>query len=450
MNIAFALLSWPFVALLAFKRMKPAQAALLTVLGGWLVLPVGIYPDGAHSSAFPYWLVGSAVPSDMLITKAWIAPASAMLAILLTDFRRLSSFKFSPLDLPMLAWCLWPLAQAVFTSESKPDSLVASAYLIGAWGLPWLIGRMYFSDAKGQRLLITGLAWSGIACLPFALWEGLFGPDLYAVLYEAHPFAKDGSERYIGWRPIGFFENGNQYGLWVCLCALAAIWLWRSAETAQGNARWQWGAGIAVGMALVSQAVGALILLALGCVGMSLAATVQVKRFVIGALVVVLALSAVYLSGAAPITHWGKETAIGRKVVDGFKASGRGSLPWRISQDQKAIALVKPDAVLGRGTWDWWSILGTRPWGLALLVVGQFGVIGFLLAFGAVASPALKTMFNIKIENQWGHSGAPTVLAAIVLLALMDAVLNSFFFFPALMVAAALVPTTSLATSKHS
>ena len=380
----------------------------------------------------------------MLISKAWVAPASAIFAMLLTDYKRLSTLRFGAFDLPIVAWCLWPLLQAMATTVSRPDSLLATAYLIGVWGFPWLLGRLYFSQPEEQRFLLLGLAWSGLACLPFAVWEGFFGPDLYALLYETHPFATDGIDRYIGWRPIGFFENGNQYGIWVCLCALAALWMWRAVAAPAGLAQWKWGAVLALAIALASQSVGAILLLAFGYGGMELVARIRVKRFVIGALIAGSVMSLVYLSGAAPITHWGKETAIGRKVVDGFRVAGRGSMPWRISQDQKAIALVKPDALLGRGTWDWWNSLGTRPWGLALLIVGQFGVVGLLSAFGALTLPSVKTLLNVKLACQWNSNGAPTVLAIIVLLALMDAILNSFFFFPAILASAALVPTSTV------
>lgn len=436
--MSLALLSWPIWSLLAFKTLPPHRAVLLTVLGGWILLPVGIYPDGATTSMFPYWLVGSAVPSDMLITKAWVAPACAMLGVALTDWRRLASFRFSVYDFPVLGWCLWPLAQAMFIPVSRPEPLLASAYLLGTWGFPWLLGRLYFSQPEGQRALLLGLAWAGVACLPFGLWEGVFGPDLYAIFYEPHPFRQDGIERYFGWRPIGFFEHGNLFGLWVCVCALAALWVWRSkAHTRRDNA-WQWGAFLAVGIAIASQSVGAILLLVLGWGVIEVMGRVRVHLFFGGTLAAVAVVGAVYLSGVAPVTHWGKETAVGRKVADGFRASGRGSLPWRISQDQKAIALVKPVAMIGNGQWDWWSNLGTRPWGLALLIVGQFGVVGLLLAFGTLVAPLIKTILTLKPESQWVDSGAPAVLAVIGMLALMDAALNSFFFFPAILAASSL------------
>lgn len=439
-NVTLALAVWPLVAVAVFKWCAPRTAVLAVFLGGWLLLPVGIYPNGAASSAFPYWLIGAALPSDMLITKAWVAPASALLGVLVWDRKSLADCRFGAWDVPMLLWCAWPLLQWALRPDAQPDPLWASLYLAGSWGLPWILGRVYFSTREGQGALLKGLAWAGLACLPFALLEGISVPDLYADVFQLHPFASDGVERYVGWRPIGFFEHGNQYGLWVSLCAMAALWVWRSQGVTQQRKRWAGVAMVMVAMAVLAQSVGALLLLAMGWVVLWAMAHIKLQKFLLGALGVAVVGSVVYLSGAVPITHWAKDTVMGQKVVGAFKATGRGSFTWRISQDQKAIALVKPVVVAGHGQWDWWRELGTRPWGLALLVIGQFGLIGFALGFGSLLAPAVARLWHAPRSSPWTAEGAPIVLAVIVILTLMDAGLNSFVFFPALLAAGALVP----------
>jgi hypothetical protein len=440
MNVTLTLLAWPLIAVVAFKFFKPQSAVLWVLLGGWLVLPVGIYPPDASFSTFPYWLIGAALPSEMLITKAWVAPASALLGALLLDRQRLRDHRFNAWDLPMVLWCLWPLLQGALRTEAQPTPIFASAYLLGSWGITWLLGRLYFSSLEDKAALLHGLAWAGLACLPFAVIEGLTGPDLYATLFESHPFASDGAARYLGWRPLGFFENGNQYGLWVCLCALAALWVWRRQATERRASWWVWGAMAVCGMALLAQSVGALLLLGLGLGVLTLMGRARLQTLWVGTLCASLLFGAVYLSGVVPVTQLGKETALGRKVVEGFRASGRGSFTWRISQDQKALSLVKSTALVGHGHWDWWKSLNTRPWGLALLLVGQFGLIGLVCAFGAMLAPAVLCLWRVPVASPWQLSGAPVVLASIVVLTAMDAGLNSFIFFPALMAAGALVP----------
>src|SRR5471030_986044 len=81
------------------------------------------------------------------------------------------------------------------------------------------------SNAMGA--IVVGL----VMIAPIALLEGVMGPRVYGWIYELHPFRADGVARYVGFRPLGFFENGNQYGIWVAATALAAIWLWQNAPS---------------------------------------------------------------------------------------------------------------------------------------------------------------------------------------------------------------------------
>ena len=69
------------------------------------------------------------------------------------------------------------------------------------------------------------MAASALACLPFSVIEGALGPQVYDRVYGPHPLATDGAERYLGFRPLAFFEDGNQFGIWISLAALAALWL---------------------------------------------------------------------------------------------------------------------------------------------------------------------------------------------------------------------------------
>ena len=66
------------LGLASFRFLKPAVAVLAVFLGGWVLLPVGVFPAGSTDVVFPYWITGLAVPSQMLLTKAWVAPCVAL------------------------------------------------------------------------------------------------------------------------------------------------------------------------------------------------------------------------------------------------------------------------------------------------------------------------------------------------------------------------------------
>jgi hypothetical protein len=260
---------------------------------------------------------------------------------------------------------------------------------------------------------------------------------LYGLLYDDHPFRFDGVQRYVGYRPIGFFEHGNLYGLWTALCALAAVWL--AVKFGRREHGWTWGAVAVVNVliALASQSIGAIMLL---LVGMLLMLMWRVSVFlpVIGtAAAAVLLLGSVHLSGLIPLQSLARE-AVGQQVIGAFRAVGRGSFTWRVSQDTKTLETVAAAPFGGTTRWDWWRAYNTRPWGQGLLLIGQFGLIGFTLAWGSLAVASGAGLVRLR---RWGDrldEGTALPLAIITLLALADATLNAFFFSPAILTAGAI------------
>ncbi len=446
-----AYLLFAAAGLASFGVWRPRIAVLVVCLGGWLVLPVGTYPAGTLDAVFPYWITGAAVPSNMLLTKAWVAPVVALLGALTFDWRRLRQLRPNGFDLPVALWVSWPLAQAawlVHTNPSSPAGGVCSLYLAGTWGAPWLLGRLYCTSTTGQHRLVRGLTWSALACAPMALYEGAFGSGRwYAALYGPHPFRDDGAARYLGFRPVGWFEHGNQYGLWIALCALCAVWLARSttdSDAARRRARWT--AALVVLMAVAAQSMGALLLMGLGAAWLfalhadspAVTSAINLKRLTLATTIAFVLSTAVYFSGVVPMRQLATQTAVGRAVVDGIKGAGRSSLTWRVSQDQKLLHRALERPLAGSAQWDWWRADGRRPWGLPLLVVGQFGLVGLALGFGLLMAPAIRVGMHTHQPHVWRSEALPVLLATLVLLSVADALLNSFIFFPALLAAGGL------------
>jgi hypothetical protein len=427
-------------ALIAFKALPPRTAALLVFFGGWLFAPVGAFPAGssqAGETGHPFWILGSALPSDMGLHKAWVVPCAVLLGALVFDRTLLRRFRPTWFDVPVVLWCAWPLLQSLlFVGQARPDGAASSLYLVGTWGLTWLIGRVYCSGAGGLSALARALALSGLACLPFALAEGVAGAQTYGWFFEPHPFRHDGNERYLGWRSLGFFENGNQYGLWISLCALVAAW-W-ALSRGETDRRWRVVAWVVIAMALAAQSIGGVMLALLGAIVLWLSSRLRPRHMVIGALAAAFFVSAVYVSGVVPVARIANETTLGRVVVGAIKSTGRGSFTWRIAQDQRALPLAMAQPLAGTGQWDWWRAQPSRPWGLAMLMLGQFGLIGAVLASSVLLLPGARVAWTAPRGDPRTPQTLPWLLAVVVLLSMLDAVLNSFVFFPAVMIAAAL------------
>ncbi len=423
------------LALLSFRWWPARTAVLATFLAGWLLLPVGHFPPAEIVDRLPWWIVGLALPSSMLATKAWVAAGAALLGGALFDRARVRAWRPRWIDLPMALWCLWPLVDGLVAADPAPSPWLACLYVTGSWGLPWLIGRIWIVDAADRTALLTAIVWAGAVLLPVALVEGVAGPFLYDAIYGPHPFRTDGMVRYIGYRPLALFENGNQYGIWIAISAVAAAWL---AFLRRGGAplRWAWPLWLVVtAMAVAAQSVGALLLAAAGTAFLALRGRAIVRPVMIAGVASVALLAAVHLSGIVPLEHIARNTPVGQQVLGAVRGIGRGSFTWRLSQDAKVLPAIHAAPLAGTARWDWFRPFDTRPWGLAILILGQFGAIGLLLAFGGVIVPAVAVLFRRIGYGAWARDDDALPLAVIVLVAMADATLNSFVYLPAILTA---------------
>jgi hypothetical protein len=425
-------------ALALFRFVPPRRAVALVCMAGWLLLPIGNFPAGSDVAVFPYWLIGIILPSDMLLTKLWLPPLVALAGAFVFDRPSLLRWRARWQDLPVLLWCAWPLGRTVLYGGGEPAPWLSSLYLCAGWGVPWLLGRVYFATPDGARELLGAMVAGLLVIMPIALLEAVAGPVAHGWLYGPHPFRFDGAARYIGYRPIGFFEHGTQYGIWLAATAVAAAWLWTGSR---GASRRYWAAGAAVAMALtvLGQSMGAIVLMGAG-LALSWVVRHALLRWILPlALVLAIGGAGVLAVHAGSLRSVVQSSAAGRQVIEVVRSTGRGSILWRLAREQEAVAVIREHPVAGAGQWDWWRALKERPWSLASLIAGQFGLVGLVLAMGSLLAPvgaALRRLWRLPVSAQ-----DPAVpLVALVSMAVGDALLNSFFLFPALLAAGALVP----------
>ena len=178
------------------------------------------------------------------------------------------------------------------------------------------------ADAEPAAIVNVALAVIG----PVAILEGIAGPKVYGWFYEPHPFRFDGIHRYIGYRPLGFFEDGNQYGIWVASTALAAVALWQSEFTPRTRGLLGSIAAMALIIALMSQSMGAIHLLLLGLALLWKSGTLIVGWTLRIALLIAVVGGAAFVSGRLPLRNMAEDTSVGREIVHTIREAGRSSI----------------------------------------------------------------------------------------------------------------------------
>jgi hypothetical protein len=426
MMIAAWYIAFTLLTVGAFFVLPLRQAAFAAFMAGWLVLPVAEFPASVITrEIFTVEVIGAALPSNIGLTKAVVIPLAVLLGMLIRAPEIFRSLRLWWMDFAVLLLVLWPLLLGITGTETFASAAIKAGYMAAAWGGSWLIGRILAASDNGQRELVEAIGWSGIPLLPISMYEGMFPPAFYSTLYGYHPFQLEGADRYIGYRPMGLLEHGNQFGIWIAMSALA--WFAMAKRTQSKKSLYVPLAVITALATLASQSVGAIALYFAGLLWIILPRRALGLVAATAALFTVL-FSGIYLSGKLPVARTAWEQVAGGKLTGVLRATGRASLGYRVRRDQMALELIRKAPLAGYGTWDWWRPLGSHPWGLQLLLAGQFGIMALL--FSTV------TMLGGAVRSIWRRSHS--VLPIIVILGVVDAWLNSYIFWPGLVAAGAL------------
>src|SRR5690606_24521888 len=186
--------------------------AATAFIGGWLFLPMAGY-EFAGMPGFG---------------KIEAASYGALIGVLLFDSSRLGRFRLSWIDLPMIMWCLVPMASSVTNGLGAYDGASAVWSQSVMWGVPYLIGRLYFSDLEGLQVLAKAMVVGGLLYVPLCLLEIRMSPRLHIWVYGFHQHVWRQSHAFGGWRPTVFMQHGLAVGMWMTVVSLLAIWLWWS------------------------------------------------------------------------------------------------------------------------------------------------------------------------------------------------------------------------------
>jgi hypothetical protein len=429
-----ALGAWIPINLLLFRRLPKRLALLIDFVGGWAVLPAANYQPPA-SNDFPFWILGTSLESDYFISKATVIGFTGVLAVLLFDRASLKRFRLTVWDLAMGMWLIAPLLSAIANPDNFREGWTGEFYQILAWGSPYLIGRLYFTDTHSLRLAAKSFVIGGLAYIPLCLLEMPRGPWIYAWIYGYQPFQTNGSDRWIGHRPIGLLENGNQLGIWMATATLIALWLWKrkTAESILGIPIGVTAAALLV-ITILCQSTGAIILL-LALIPFVFVDPRHLSRTVSIVLIAGILAFAIFRIGNWISVHDLVQQNPVAHTVDSFlRKIGKGSLGWRLNQDERHISTALAEPILGYGQWNWWRDGFERPWSLWLLVFGMYGSVGLVSLEAALLIPALRAVWFPLAKSDIGYTNMRHTLSAAVLISAVDSLLNSAILLPLLLV----------------
>jgi hypothetical protein len=455
------LAAWVLACVVLFWRWPGRIAVLIGLIGGWAFLPTGRYPVsvffepvGTGSS-----MHAIALPVTPLFNKATAIGLGCLAGAILFDWSALRRFRPSWADLPILAWCLVPLASALTNGLTVIEGLTQTRYLVLTWGVPYLLGRVYLTDPESLRRLPQALVLAGLLYVPLGLVEFVHRPFLYTAVYGPHPYQLVGAERFLGYRPVVFLEDGNQLGIWMATAAVSAAWLWQAG----GISTFAGFPAVVVTIVLVSvnflfQSHSALVLMLLAALALLLVSgqrwSVRMgsRRAWTMALIVLGMVACVMVVGLA-------RRALDPGVRDlfrgAFRAVGKGSFTWRLARYEEQFPTIAARPILGWSRADWSASadhtfvdpIGTGLW---FHTLGRFGLIGLVCSTTVLLWPVVRVLHRLPPRSWHTPAGSALFLMALLLaINLADSLLNSGWILPLLAGAGGLTSALSSEGGTH-
>ena len=405
-----AVLGWAPLVVLLFVLLPARRVVVVGAVAAWLLLP----PMGLDFRGIPPY------------TKATAATAGILIGTVLFEFSRLLTFRLRWFDLPMIIWSMCPLASSISTDLGVYDGVAQSWRQTNDWFLPYLVGRLYLTDADRLREFAMGIVIGGLCLIPFTLYEVRMSPRLLPMVYGLGLWE---GTRYSGYRPRVFFFTGIEFGLWMCCVTLVAWWHWQTGHLKRllGCP----GAVIVAALLLTTIACRATSAMVLNIAGFSaLWFSWRTKtKWVMWCL---LAVAPIYYAVRIPALWSGVQAVeLAQRLLNVERAR---SLDYRqMGMEDLYIAKAQQRLILGWGGWSRndvydrdraymkYTVLDGR-WVGAL---GNYGLLGLISMTTALLLPTALLIKRFPVP-QWSHANlvSATGFALILNLFVIDGLIN--------------------------
>ncbi len=408
--VPVVLFGWIPLILLLFLLLTPRRAVIVAFVGAWLFLPVA----GYSITGLPDF------------TKITATTFGAMLGVVLFDAARLARFRASWIDLPMLVFCLAPMATSLLNGLGVYDGASAIVASVITWGLPYFVGRLYFSDLAGLRELAIGIFVGGLVYVPLCLYEIRMSPQFHDIIYGFHQHSFAQTRRYGGWRPDVFMQHGLAVGMWMTAASLVGVWLWHTkALTRLRQIPMMLLLPILVATTIMCKSFGAIVLL-IGGLGALYSA--KLGRTVLPCLCLA-AIPVSYIGLRSTATWSGQQLVDALSVVDRARSE---SLNVRLEAEDLLVDRAWQRAAFGWGTWRRNRVIdeGGRDLavtdGLWVITFGQRGLIGLVALTMIILLPAVLVFRRFPARTWNSAALAPAVaLSVILVLFMIDSLFNA-------------------------
>lgn len=398
-----ALIIWPFISLLFYKHLPIVHATFWTIVGGFLILPVKTAID------FPF------IPP---LDKESIPAIAAFIGC-----RYIKKVKITLL--PQDGFARWfvifmiivPLMSVANNQEYVNNipgltlydaiSDIATQYLRL---LPLIIGMQIIKTYDDQLELFKLLV---VACLFYSipiLFEIRMSPQLHTWIYGFFPRSFIQQIRYDGFRPVVFIGHGLFVAMFVAVSLGAAAILIKQKKKIRNIP----SALIVIYflvLLVLSKTLGAFLL------GMTLAVfIIWMPYFLVKRLSLFLVFVALFYPLISIMDYFPHQNLV--QLIGSYDTERAGSLSFRFHHEKLLLEHAQKKIYFGWGGWGRSRLAGSVTDGYWIILLGQYGIAGFVSFFGLVymaVSRGIRASAFIRNNNEQHLLISHVLLVSIIL-----------------------------------
>lgn len=429
-----ALLIWPLVMVVMFRKMAPERAFIWAILGGYMVLPeltefnVPLIP-AFDKTSIPN-LTAVALCLIMLNLRPSLLPVGTLGKILMI------ALVISPVvsvffNVETLQYGIRQLGRLTLIGDNATtipamriyDSVAVVVRQI-IMIVPFLLARHILASEQGLTELLRALVIAGLIYSAPILWEVRFSPQLHTNIYGF--FQHDFSQmiRQGGYRPIVFMPHGLWLALFMVMATISAL---HFAKQADPSDRLRASATVVFlfGITALTRSLGPLlILLVLAALVMFVKPRFQLR---IAGLMALLALTYPILRGAGIIP-----TDRFVALVSQHSLERSLSLQFRFDNEDLLLERAAEKALFGWGGYGRsmifdpdTGVMTSISDGQWIITIGQWGWLGYLALFGLLCLPLVALWWRCRQMPDGAVAPQAGVLALLLGASLVDLLPNA-------------------------
>lgn len=425
-----ALLMWPVLIIILVQRLSFQKTILVSLIGGFLLLPTQI---GWDFPLLPAFNKGS-IPGFTLLVLALLLPREGGASDARAQFEL-------PGWLPRTGLAILGLVLMIFgnqmTALTNGESLSFGpttipglriydgfSLILGTLTmlLPFFLGRKFFAHPETHVLLLKAMMIAGLGYSFLALFEVRMSPQLNVMVYGFFPSSFVQHVRSGGYRPLVFMEHGLQLALFFAAATLAAFGVWRSVDSKR---RWIYllAAFWLLGTLALMNSLGALII---AVVFLPVVLFLGRPLQLLFAAMICSAIILYPMLRGADLVPTDRLLSMAAAIDPGREPS----LRYRFDNEAVLLERAGDKPLFGWGGWNRNRVFDaetgqdtTATDGAWVVLIGTRGWIGYLAVFGLLATPGILLAAN---RRRYDVAPATAVVALVLAASLVDLIPNGF------------------------